>query len=120
MYEVTVERTFAAAHALRNYQGGCENLHGHNFRVRVRVEGPTLDQTGLLIDFLELKRVMDAVIDPYEHRNLNETAPFDEVNPSAENIAKWFHDRMQDALPAPIAEVRVWETETSSAAYRPK
>ena len=120
MYEVTVERTFAAAHALRDYHGGCENLHGHNFRVQVRVEGQTLDQTGLLIDFLELKRVMDAVIDPYEHRNLNETAPFNEVNPSAENLAKWFHDRMQDTLTAPIAEVRVWETETSSAAYRPK
>ena len=120
MYEVTVERTFAAAHALRDYHGGCENLHGHNFRVRVRVEGESLDQTGLLIDFLELKRALDAVIDPYEHQNLNETAPFDEINPSAENIAKWFHDRIHDGISARIAEVRVWETETSSAAYRPK
>jgi 6-pyruvoyltetrahydropterin/6-carboxytetrahydropterin synthase len=120
MYEVIVERTFAAAHALRNYQGGCENLHGHNFRVQVRVEGPNLDEAGLLVDFLELKRAMDAVIDPYEHQNLNETAPFDDLNPSAENIARWFHDRIQDGIAARLAEVRVWETEWSSAAYRPK
>ena len=123
MFEVSVEQTFAAGHALRNYKGKCENVHGHNYRVRVTIAGEQLDATGLLVDFLDVKRVMGAAIDYLDHRFINDLAPFDQINPSAENIAKYFYDRMNDGLknevPVRISEIRVWETDTSSAVYRP-
>jgi 6-pyruvoyltetrahydropterin/6-carboxytetrahydropterin synthase len=123
MFEVTVQQTFAAGHALRNYHGKCENVHGHNYRVEVKVQGEQLDAAGLLVDFVELKRVMKGVIDYLDHRFINDLAPFDKVNPSAENIAKFFHERISEGLktdiPVSIAEVKVWETDTSSAVYRP-
>ena len=60
MFEVSVEQTFAAGHALRNYKGKCENVHGHNFRVQVIIEGERLDETGLLVDFIDVKKSMQA------------------------------------------------------------
>jgi 6-pyruvoyltetrahydropterin/6-carboxytetrahydropterin synthase len=123
MFEVSVERTFAAGHALRNYKGKCENVHGHNYRVQITVAGPELDSNGLLVDFIELKRLASDVIDYLDHRFINDLPPFDKINPSAENLAKYFYDRVSAGLPsgAPthIAEVRIWETDTSVAAYRP-
>jgi 6-pyruvoyltetrahydropterin/6-carboxytetrahydropterin synthase len=122
MFEVSVEQTFAAGHALRNYHGKCENVHGHNYKVRITVAGEQLDVTGLLVDFLEVKRLMGAVIDYLDHRFINDLAPFDEINPSAENIAKYFYDRVAggiDTNAVRISKVKVWETDTSSAVYRP-
>jgi len=123
MFEVSVERTFAAGHALRNYKGKCENVHGHNYRVQITVEGPELDSNGLLIDFVELKRLTMEVIDYLDHRFINDLPPFDVINPSAENLAKYFYDRVSGGMKAgalaQIAEVRIWETDTSVAAYRP-
>ena len=123
MFEVSVEQTFAAGHALRNYKGKCENVHGHNYRVRVTIAGEQLDPTGLLVDFVEVKRVMGDAIEYLDHRFINDLPPFDEINPSAENIAKYFYDRVSTGLktdvPVKIAEVCVWETDTSSAVYRP-
>jgi 6-pyruvoyltetrahydropterin/6-carboxytetrahydropterin synthase len=123
MFEVSVEQTFAAGHALRNYKGKCENVHGHNYRVRITVEGDQLDSTGLLVDFLDVKRLIGRVVDYLDHRFINDLPPFDELNPSAENIAKYFYDRVSDGLtmgaPVRISAVQVWETDTSSAVYRP-
>jgi 6-pyruvoyltetrahydropterin/6-carboxytetrahydropterin synthase len=124
MFEVTVEQTFAAGHALRNYKGKCENLHGHNFKVQVRIEGQSLDETGMLVDFIDVKNLMRSVIDRLDHQFLNEVPPFDIKNPSAENIAEYFHSEMTGALrsaavPIRISEVRIWETEIQSASYRP-
>jgi len=123
MFEVTVQQTFAAGHALRNYRGKCENVHGHNYRIEVTVEGEQLDSIGLLVDFVELKRLMKDVIDYLDHRFINDLEPFDKLNPSAENIAKYFHDRITAGLspevPVRLAQVKVWETDTSSAVYRP-
>lgn len=127
MFEVTVEATFAAAHQLRNYKGKCENLHGHNYRVRVTVEGPSLNETnGLLADFGEVKGLLREVTERLDHQYLNELEPFTTINPSAENVA-WFicqeiEKGMADgdaSVPVRVAEVRVWETDTSVAAYRP-
>jgi 6-pyruvoyltetrahydropterin/6-carboxytetrahydropterin synthase len=125
MFEVSVEQTFAAGHALRNYKGKCENVHGHNFKVQVTIEGERLDDTGLLVDFIDVKNLMGAVIERLDHQFLNEVAPFDVKNPSAENIAEYFHQEMTSGLadtPVPvwIREVKVWETEIQSASYRPK
>src|SRR5487761_1680151 len=98
MFEVSVEQTFAAGHALRNYKGKCENVHGHNFRVQVTIDGDRLDETGLLVDFIDVKNLMQAVIGRLDHQFLNEVAPFDVTNPSAENIAEYFHQEMTRGL----------------------
>jgi len=123
MFEVTVEQTFAAGHALRDYKGGCENVHGHNYRVRVTVEGEQLDRTGLLVDFLDINQLISGAVAYLDHRFINDLPPFDEINPSAENMAKYFYDRLtgelKNEVPVRISEVRVWETDTTSAVYRP-
>jgi len=122
MFEVTIEETFAAGHALRNYRGKCENVHGHNYRCQLTIEGAQLDSVGLLVDFVELKKVLHAVIDRLDHQWLNDLPPFDALNPSAENIAKYIHDEVSAGLGARngvrIGAVRLWETDTSSATYR--
>jgi 6-pyruvoyltetrahydropterin/6-carboxytetrahydropterin synthase len=124
MFEVFVEETFAAGHALRGYRGKCENPHGHNYRVRVTLEGPSLDSVGLLFDFVSLKKVMHDVIQGLDHRFLNDQPPFDAINPSAENIARYFYEQVHQQFPAPtngarIAAITVWETDTTAATYRP-
>lgn len=124
MYEVSVEETFAAAHNLRDYRGKCEDLHGHNYKVRVVVSGKELDPTGLLYDFVHLKQTVQGVIRSLDHKYLNELAPFDKLNPSAENIARHIYDQTAKRLEqtpngAAIKSVTVWETETSAATYRP-
>jgi 6-pyruvoyltetrahydropterin/6-carboxytetrahydropterin synthase len=119
MFEIFVEHTFAAAHALRNYHGKCENVHGHNYRVQVGMQGD-LDENGLLFDFADLKKRLRSTSEYLDHQFINELKPFDEVNPSAENIAKFIYDEIQrDLMPASLAYVRVWETDTSCAVYRP-
>jgi 6-pyruvoyltetrahydropterin/6-carboxytetrahydropterin synthase len=124
MFQVSVEETFSAGHALRGYRGKCENVHGHNYRVRVTVEGPRLDAIGLLCDFTELKQVMRGIIGGLDHQFMNDLEAFRTVNPSAENLAKYFYDevsRQMRALPAGarITDIVVWETDTASARYRP-
>jgi 6-pyruvoyltetrahydropterin/6-carboxytetrahydropterin synthase len=124
MFEVTVEQTFAAGHALRNYKGRCENVHGHNFRVQVVIEGDRLDETGMLVDFLDVKSTMRGIIERLDHVFLNDITPFDVKNPSAENIAEYFHQEMTRGLGSPsvpvrVREVKVWETDIQSATYRP-
>jgi 6-pyruvoyltetrahydropterin/6-carboxytetrahydropterin synthase len=123
MFEVSVEQTFAAGHALRNYKGKCENVHGHNYRVRITMQGDQLDSTGLLVDFLDVKSLIGGVVDYLDHQFINDLPPFDELNPSAENIAKYFYDRVSGGLknevPVRVSEITIWETDTSSAVYRP-
>lgn len=123
MFEVTIEETFAAGHALRNYHGKCENVHGHNYRCQVTLEGQQLDSIGLLVDFVELKRVVHSVLDRMDHQWLNEFPPFDAINPSAENMARYIyqevHAGLQTKIGVCIASVKLWETDTCSAMYRP-
>jgi 6-pyruvoyltetrahydropterin/6-carboxytetrahydropterin synthase len=135
MFEVSVDETFSAGHALRGYKGKCENPHGHNYKVRLTVQGPQLDSIGLLFDFVHLKQVLHAVINEMDHKYLNDQAPFIELNPSAENIAKYLYDEVDRGLKelAPISAtsavdtkavpkitgVTVWETDITSATYHP-
>jgi len=124
MFEVSVEQVFAAGHALRNYKGKCENIHGHNWRVQVVIEGDQLDGTGLLVDFIDVRDLMGSVIARLDHQFLNEVAPFDVKNPSAENIAEYFYEQISAGLaktpvPVRIREVKIWETDIQSASYRP-
>jgi 6-pyruvoyltetrahydropterin/6-carboxytetrahydropterin synthase len=121
MFEVSVTQTFAAAHQLRNYKGKCENLHGHNYRVEVTIEGEELNAIGLVADFADVKRLMKQVVDQLDHTYLNEVPPFDVWNPSAENIALYFFQQVQPGLEETVrvSQVKVWETDTSVAVYRP-
>jgi 6-pyruvoyltetrahydropterin/6-carboxytetrahydropterin synthase len=120
MYEVTVEADFSSGHYLRNYQGKCENPHGHNYKVRVTLAGAALDSTGLLLDF---KQVLRPVIDRIDHQMLNDIDPFIELNPSAENIAKYFYDQTNRQLEGMtqgrvrVKDCTIWETDTTTATY---
>ena len=124
MFQVSVEDTFSSGHALRGYRGKCENVHGHNYRVRITVEGSQLDSIGLLVDFTLLKQVMREIIGRLDHQFINDLEPFRSVNPSAENLAKYFYDEMQRGLTnlppgARITAATIWETDTSQATYSP-
>ena len=123
MFEITRERTFSASHQLRNYKGRCERLHGHNWRVRVCVASPTLDESGMVIDFHELDKLMQDAIEPFDHRHLNDVPAFETENPSAENIAKAIGDAVCEALKDSHVVVRycdVFENDLSRARYLPE
>ena len=119
--EVMIEMGFSSAHALRGYQGKCENTHGHNYRVEVYVRGKELNRIGLLIDFKDLKAATKKVVDYLDHKNINDLPPFDkELNPSAEEMAGYFlHEvaREIDNERVQVYKVRVWETDTCAATY---
>src|SRR5215471_7465378 len=123
MYEVTVEDTFAAGHYLRNYKGKCENPHGHNYKVRVTLAGAQLDKAGLLLDFKDLREVMRHVVDRLDHQMINDIAPFTELNPSAENLARYFYDETNVKLDrvtqgrVRVKNVTIYETDTTTATY---
>ena len=132
MFQVSVEEEFAAGHALRGYRGKCENPHGHNYKVRVTLEGPSLDNIGLLYDFSELKKALHQTVGKMDHQYMNDVEPFKDLNPSAENIAKFFYEQISGLLAehvrkggdgAPqislcrVSKVKVWETSTTTATY---
>jgi 6-pyruvoyltetrahydropterin/6-carboxytetrahydropterin synthase len=122
MYQVCVEEHFDAAHFLRGYRGKCEALHGHRFRVVVRVSAPGVDEVGLGYDFTELKRHLRDILSRFDHTCLNEVAPFDALNPSSENIAATVYNELQVALAGAsvsLACVEVWESPQSGVAYSP-
>ena len=116
-YKVSVIRGFSAAHALRGYKGKCEKLHGHNWKVRVALVSNKLDRTGMAMDFTDIKSLLDDVLSGLDHGYLNETPPFDKLNPTAENIAAYILNRLSKKLPKGVktTEVEVWESDTSSA-----
>jgi 6-pyruvoyltetrahydropterin/6-carboxytetrahydropterin synthase len=125
VFEVTVEESFAAGHALRGYKGKCENVHGHNYKVRVVVAGEKLDSVGMLYNFVELRRQMADIIRGLDHQFLNELPPFTETNPSAENIARYFYDQLVQRVEAnpkgvSLREVTVFESEGTTATYHPR
>lgn len=126
MFEITVEETFSSGHALRGYRGKCENPHGHNYKIQVRLRGPQLNSIGLLVDFKDLKRIMRELTNRIDHQYLNDLPPFTTINPSAENLAKYVYDNVRAGLNqlgeevgagVEIATVTVWETDTTTAVY---
>jgi 6-pyruvoyltetrahydropterin/6-carboxytetrahydropterin synthase len=120
MFTVRAEAVFSAAHFLINYHGKCENLHGHNYRVRVTARGKTLDEGGMLIDFGILKKALRAVTAELDHTNLNDHPAFADGSPSAERMARFVYTRMREELPgADVSLVEVFETDENMAAYSP-
>jgi len=122
MYQVSVEQHFDAAHFLRGYGGKCEALHGHRFRVVVRVKASEVNDIGLAYDFVELKRQLGDILARFDHTCLNDVSPFDKINPSSENIAATIYSELQPRLagaPVSLACVEVWESPQSGVAYSP-
>ena len=122
MFQISVRGHFDAAHYLRGYGGRCESLHGHRFQVVVRLEAQGLNDIGLAFDFVELKRHLGEIIERFDHTCLNEVPPFDEVNPSSENIATTIYKELSSRLreeQASISSVEVWESPESCVAYIP-
>ena len=131
MFEVRVTADFSAAHFLRDYNGKCENLHGHNYKVYAHVKGPMLNEGGMLLDFSKLKAALRQVCKQLDHTNLNDMSVFDQ-NPSAERIAMYIYNGIienlkkegldlsyqKDKKTPALYAVDVFETETSRARYR--
>jgi len=122
MYEISVEQDFDAAHFLRGYQGKCEAVHGHRFRVVVKIRSSAVNDIGIAYDFVELKGHLRDILSRFDHTCLNDVPPFDKINPSSENIAVTIHDELQPKLagaPVAISGVEVWESPQSGVAYSP-
>ena len=120
-FEITAVREFAAAHQLRLYDGSLEPLHGHNWKVRVTVGAPQLDSIGVVMDFHELERLLDAIVQPLHNTHLNEVEPFrSRLNPSTENVALHVGRELRLPAGAALISVQVWETAANSATYRPE
>jgi len=122
MYHISVEQHFDAAHFLRGYRGKCEALHGHRYRVVVKVKASELDDIGLAYDFVELKQYLGGIISRFDHICLNDVPPFDKINPSAENIASTIFNELQPKLaeaPISVSCVEVWESPQTGVSYSP-
>ena len=123
MFEVTVEAGFSSGHYLRNYHGKCENPHGHNYRVLVTLEGEELDEAGLLLDFKLLKHLLRPVVERLDHRMINDIEPFTELNPSAENMSRYFYQQTAQQLKemtggrVRVKDCTLFETDSSFARY---
>jgi len=119
VYALTVRSSFAAAHRLREYEGNCERLHGHNWRVEVTVESRVLDDQGIALDFRTIKSHLAELLARFDHKYLNDVPPFDGLNPSSENLARHLFDEMEKRIapPAGVARVAVWESEDARAEY---
>jgi 6-pyruvoyltetrahydropterin/6-carboxytetrahydropterin synthase len=120
MYEVTVKKSFSAAHLLKEIGGKCEELHGHNFIVEVSVVSESLNREGLLIDFRVVKRWTDEVLEQLDHKYLNEIEYFKSINPSSEQLARFLYDRISEKsrqTNVTLSRVTVWESDNSRVSY---
>ena len=121
MYELSIEDYFSAAHNLKDYNGDCEHLHGHNWKVRIIVRTENLDSTGLGIDFRDLRKILKEVLAIFDHKHLNDLESFQEENPSTENISRFIYMSLKEKLKShkgiQLKKVISWEGNDASAAY---
>lgn len=119
MFEIEVELSFSSAHYLREYEGRCESLHGHNWKVKATVSGEKLNRIGVLIDFKELRQKLKEVLKELDHKNLNELPYFKKNNPTSENIACFIFEELNKKInkDLQLKKITVWETDSSSASY---
>lgn len=121
MYELSIKTHFSAAHFLRGYEGKCENMHGHNWDVEVSVKSDVLNGIGIVIDFKEMRKALNDVLDGLDHKVINDEKYFIENNPSCENIAKYIFDTFKDMLieykNIQVSKVKVWETQDACVVY---
>ena len=122
MYEIMVETHLDAAHYLRGYQGKCENMHGHRYRIVVKIKADKLNDIGLAYDFTDLKRHLNGILERFDHACLNDIVPFDKINPSAENIASTIYNELKEKLsddPISLTGVEAWESPEQGVSYHP-
>lgn len=123
MYVVSAQAHYDAAHFLRNYDGKCNNLHGHRYVVEAAVAAAGLNEAGIAFDFVDLKGALRELAEELDHTNLNDLPQFADVETSAENQARWFYEALRDRLPGELAHgllyCRIWETPTQWALYGP-
>jgi len=122
MYDISVVTDFSAAHSLRGYDGKCANVHGHNWRVHVTVRAKETGADGIAIDFRDLKRLTNEVLGRLDHTHINEVEPFDKINPTSENIARWLYEQLEPKLTSShvkLVRVDVQENDTSRVSYFP-
>lgn len=123
MYEISAFGHFDAAHFLREYKGKCANVHGHRWKVEITLQGRELDELGILIDFMDVKTMLKEVLNIFDHKMVNDIPPFDNLNPTAENLSKFIYDEMVEKLKdrigthIKIKRVTIWESEAASASY---
>ena len=121
MFVVSVQAHYDSAHFLRNYKGKCEKLHGHRYVVELALAATELNEAGIAYDFVDVKKHLRDLANRLDHENLNELPPFTELEPSAENQARYFYEEMRRLLPAEMGDavlyVKVWETPTQWATY---
>lgn len=122
MYTLSVETMISTAHRLRDYEGPCARIHGHNWQIRLEVQSADIDDVGIVMDFTTLEKYLQQVISPFDHQLINDISPFDQLNPTAENLSKYIYDRIQTLLPSQIKikKVSVWETERFMVSYEGK
>jgi len=116
MYELKVESSFSAAHHLLNYEGECENQHGHNWKVEVYIKGSELDKSNLLVDFKVLKKELNQVLNLLDHKDINTLEDFKNISPSSEIISRYIYKKLKEKIKE-VYKVSVWETEKSCASY---
>lgn len=121
MHTIFKDFPFSAAHAIRGHTRGCQNLHGHNYRVRVHLQASELDALGMVLDFADLKAMMQEIVGPFDHQVINEIPPFDERNTTAELLSQYVFEEVERRLAGQarvrVVRVEVWETDTSCAIY---
>ena len=119
MYRLSVYDYFSSAHQLVGYEGKCEELHGHNWKVEIELEGTELDNVGMLMDFKIAKSMLKEILDEMDHKFLNNLEQFKDINPSSELVAKHVYNRVKEKLPKGIriSSTSVWESERSKAVY---
>lgn len=122
MYEVTIIKSFSAAHLLADIGGKCEALHGHNFKVEISVAAGQVNHIGILVDFRLLKKMLGEVLEALDHKHINTLTDFAGVNPSAENIAKYIFEKMDARVKTAgvnMVRVKIWESENAAVTYLP-
>ena len=120
MFTLAVKSKFSAAHALRDYDGDCANLHGHNWTIEMVVGSDSVSETGLAADFRDLKAVLQDILTELDHTNLNNVPPFDKLSPSSENIARWLFEKLSrpvEELGVLLKGIRVSENDECSVTY---
>jgi 6-pyruvoyltetrahydropterin/6-carboxytetrahydropterin synthase len=119
MYELLVQSEFAAAHYLREYEGKCENLHGHNWKIEMVLRSSKVDRAGMLIDFKHARSILSSVLEAYDHRYLNDVGEFKDVNPTTENISRILYKAIGERLPegVKVAKVTCWESDHCGSSY---
>ena len=120
IYTLKVLADFASAHTLRDYPGACSRMHGHNWKIEAEVQATQLNEIGMAIDCKEIKREVRAIADELDHRYLNELAPFQDINPTAENIARYFFQRLAQRLNnerVQVSALTIWETDRACVRY---